>query len=231
MYAMLGQNGQSKTLYWRKDDGAKNVQNQIISRAATWHVGNILSGLAPPPGAPREHIAYKTGTSYGHRDAWAIGYDGRHVAGVWIGRPDGTPVPGAFGGDLAAPILFEAFGRLKPMPDPLSPPPPETLILSTAELPQPLQRFSGRNAVFSAAEDAPKLVFPPQGTRLPLETDQLAVKLRDGTPPFTWLANGVPVITQTHRREATVGGILPGYSTLTVIDAEGRADRVTVWID
>ncbi len=231
LYAMLGQTGQERPLHWRKDTPQPEIRPQVISRVAAWQVGDILADLTPPPGATRGRIAYKTGTSYGHRDAWAIGFDGAHVAGVWIGRPDGTPVPGAFGGELAAPILFEAFARLSSTPEPLPPPPPETLILSTAELPQPLRRFLGRSAVFEAAEDAPKLIFPPSGARLPLDTDELAVKLRDGTPPFTWLANGVPVLTRTHRREATLDGVLPGYSTFTVIDAEGRADRVTVWID
>ena len=71
--------------------------------------------------APWNRLAYKTGTSYGHRDAWALGFDGRHAIGVWMGRPDGTPVPGAFGADTAAPVPFEAFQRWKPSLDPLPP--------------------------------------------------------------------------------------------------------------
>ncbi|MEO0773284.1 MAG: penicillin-binding protein 1C [Pseudomonadota bacterium] len=230
LYAMMAQGGTARDMRWRMDvdpgDG-----NRVISRRAAWQVGDILASLAPPPGAPRGRIAYKTGTSYGHRDAWALGFDGTHVAGVWIGRADGTPVPGAFGGELAAPILFEAFGRVKSIPDPLPAPPPDTLILSTAELPQPLRRFTGRNAVFEASEDAPKLIFPRAGSRVPLDHGVMPVKLRDGTPPFTWLADGVPVITGMHRRESTIDNMQKGYSTVTVIDAEGRADRVTVWID
>ena len=190
-------------------------------------MGHILSSIAPPAGAPARRLAYKTGTSYGHRDAWAIGYDGRHVAGVWIGRPDGTPVPGAFGADLAAPILFEAFQRLKQDTDQLPPPPPETLMLSTAELPQPLQRFTGRDAPFSAAADAPKLIFPPDGAVLEVDMG-LPAKVRDGTPPFTWLANGAPVLTRAHRREVILPVADGGFSRLTVIDAEGRSARVEI---
>lgn len=226
LYAMFGQGGRAKELHWRMGE-APDRRDHVISRAAAWHVGDILAGLAPPRG----RLAYKTGTSYGHRDAWAVGYDGTHVAGVWIGRADGTPVPGAFGGDIAAPILFEVFGRVKSAPDALPPPPPETLLLSTSQLPQPLRRFTGRDAVFEAPPEAPKLIFPRSGSRLPIESGTLPVKLRDGTPPFTWLANGVPVVTNTHRRDAVVDGVEKGYSTLTVIDAEGRADRVTVWIE
>ena len=231
LYAMLANGGVAQPLHWRAGEAKQATSSRILGRAAAWQVGDILAGLAPPPGAPRGRIAYKTGTSYGYRDAWALGFDGAHVAGVWIGRPDGTPVPGAFGGDLAAPILFEAFQRLKPAADPLPPPPPETLILSTAKLPQPLRRFAGRDAVFTAAEDAPKLVFPPQGARLPVEGGVLPVKLRDGTPPFTWMADGTPVLTGVRRREAVIEGLSRGYSTLSVIDGEGRADRVMIWID
>ncbi len=230
LYAMLARGGQARSLYWNSDRQEDNVQRQIVSRSAAWQVADILAGLTPPNGVSAGRIAYKTGTSYGHRDAWAIGFDGAHVAGVWIGRADGTPVPGAFGGDLAAPILFEAFQRLKPEVDPLPAPPPETLIVSTAELPQPLRRFTGRDAVFQAAPDAPKLIFPPDGARLSA-SEGIPVKVRDGKPPFTWLADGSPILTGVHRRETALTGISEGFSKISVIDAAGRSARVTVRID
>jgi len=230
LYAMLGQGGEARVLQWRKD-AEQAEASRVLNRSATWHIGDILAGLSPPAGAPARRLAYKTGTSYGHRDTWAIGYDGRHVAGVWIGRPDGTPVPGAFGGDLAAPVLFEAFQRLKPEADPLPPPPPETLMLATAQLPQPLRRFIGRNAVFRAAPDAPKLTFPPNGATLAQLDGVVPVKVRDGTPPFSWLANGQLIEAGVYRRETTLPNLGRGFSQLSVIDAEGRASRVTVQIE
>ena len=207
------------------------MPTRILSTSAAWQVGDILSGLAPPPNAPSRALAYKTGTSYGHRDAWALGYDGAHVAGVWIGRPDGTPVPGAFGGDLAAPILFEAFQRLKPQPDPLPPPPPETLIVSTAELPQPLRRFTGRNAVFAKDRGAPELIFPPDGARLASAAPGLPVKVRGGTPPYTWMANGQPLLTGVRVPQASITGLGAGFSQISVIDALGRSARVNIRLD
>ncbi len=183
--------------------------------------------MPPPPNAPANRLAYKTGTSYGHRDAWAIGFDGRHVAGVWLGRADGASVPGAFGGDLAAPILFETFARVKPALDPLPPPPPATLILPNARLPQPLQRFRPRGAVFAAAPDGPEIAFPPDGAEV--ETpDRLALKVRGGKPPFTWLANGTPLILATRSRENTLTAPGEGYLTLSVIDGNGRSATSTV---
>ena len=117
LYAAIARGGVALPLTHRIT-GERPEGQRVLSAASAWQVGDILAGLAPPPGAPENRLAYKTGTSYGHRDAWAIGFDGRHVIGVWMGRPDGTPVPGAFGADLAAPVLFQAFARLKRNLDP-----------------------------------------------------------------------------------------------------------------
>ncbi|MEB8389113.1 penicillin-binding protein 1C [Rhodobacteraceae bacterium KMM 6894] len=231
LYGVLARGGEARSLHWRQGAATTATPQRLISPVAAWQVGDILSGLAPPPGAPRRALAYKTGTSYGHRDAWALGYDGAHVAGVWIGRPDGTPVPGAFGGDLAAPILFEAFQRLKSQTDPLPAAPPETLIVATADLPQPLRRFTQRDAVFQADPGAPQVVFPPDGTRLAAPETGVPIKLRGGTPPFTLLANGMPVVTGLRTWQADVPGLGAGFSHLAVIDALGRTAKITVRLD
>lgn len=229
LYAILARSGEAVPLRWRQ--GASGAPTRILGRVAAWQVGDILSGLAPPPNAPARALAYKTGTSYGHRDAWALGWDGAHVAGVWIGRPDGTPVPGAFGGDIAAPILFEAFQRLKPRFDPLPPPPPQTLTVGTAELPLPLQRFAARRAAPGTDHDAPMVIFPPDGARMADMPGGLPVKVRGGTPPYTWMANGTPLLTGLRTREAQLADLGPGFSRIAVIDAAGRSAHVTVRLD
>ncbi|MEX0317762.1 MAG: penicillin-binding protein 1C [Ruegeria sp.] len=230
LYAAQAQGGQGPLLRHGLTD-PKELTAPVMSDVAAWQVGNILAGLTPPPGAPAGVLAYKTGTSYGHRDVWAVGYDGRHVIGVWLGRADGTPVPGAFGGDLAAPLLFEAFGRLKPGFDPLPPPPPSTLIVGAADLPQPLQRFRPRSAAFETQADAPQLLFPPDGARLATDGGALTVKLRGGSGPFSLLADGQPMATGIRQREFQVPNPGRGYASLVVIDARGRSDRVTVEIE
>ncbi len=200
---------------------------RLFRPEAAWLTADILAGLPPPPNAPADRLAYKTGTSYGHRDAWAVGFDGRHVVGVWMGRADGASVPGAFGGDLAAPVLFETFARLGPTLEPLPSPPPATLILSNARLPQPLQRFRPRDALFAAAPDGPEVAFPPDGAEVET-TGALVVKVRGGTPPFTWLANGTPVSVAGRAREAALPTPSKGYLTLSVIDAKGRSATSSV---
>ena len=230
LYAALANGGQSRRL--RLQHGIETAgQPRLISPEAAWQLGHILSGLTPPAGAPSGVLAYKTGTSYGHRDAWAIGYDGTHTIGVWMGRPDGTPVPGAFGGDLAAPVLFEAFGLLKPGFDRLPPPPPATLIVSSADLPQPLRRFRSDSGPADTRNDDVAVAFPPDGARLANDAAPVTVKIRGGTAPFSVLANGQPVVTGAFLREFPVANPGNGYSTLVVVDRNGKSDRVTVRLD
>ena len=228
LYAGLANGGQARPLAWLRTD-VGSVPTRLTSRAAAWQVSHILAGMPPPANAPNARLAYKTGTSYGHRDAWAIGFDGQHVAGVWMGRPDGSPVPGAFGGDLAAPVLFEVFQRLKPALSPLPPPPPETLLEGSA-LPQNLQRFRSRLAPFDV-EGAPELAFPPDGARIALEAGGLSVKLREGQPPFAVLADGHPLRLGERRREFELTGLSKGFLRLSVIDSEGRAVRASVELE
>lgn len=232
VYAGIAQGGVARPLHWEQGGGPA-PSPPVMSRAAAWHVGHILAGIAPPAGTGAEvgRIAYKTGTSYGHRDAWAVGFDGRHVIGVWLGRPDGTPVPGAFGGDLAAPVLFEAFGRLGMPLTPLPAPPPETLILSTASLPLPLQRFRGREAAFAGARDAPIVRFPPQGAVLAGGGDGVPLKIQSGRLPLTVLVDGAPFRTELRRRDVMLPVALDGFTQIKVIDAAGRAASVGFRID
>ena len=71
----------------------------------------------------RRGIAWKTGTSFGFRDAWSVGVSDRHTIGVWVGRPDGTPNPGFFGANVAAPLLIDLFNALDAgPPTPRTPP-------------------------------------------------------------------------------------------------------------
>lgn len=230
LYAGLAQGGTGPILHTNQN-APQQMAGRLVSDVSAWQVGNILTGLTPPPGAPIGVLAYKTGTSYGHRDAWAIGFDGRHVIGVWMGRADGTPVPGAFGGGLAAPVLFEAFGRLKPDFEPMPPPPPATLILSAAELPLPLQRFRPRGAVFAGPANAPRLIFPPSGAQLLVFGGEVTLKLRGGEAPFTVLANGSPIASGLHQREFEIPYPGKGFSTLVVVDGAGLSDRVTIRVD
>lgn len=232
LYAGIARGGQARPLTITAADSASGGA-RIMSDVAAWQVTHILSNITPPKGAAARagEIAYKTGTSYGHRDAWAIGFDGRHVVGIWLGRPDGTPVPGAFGGDLAAPILFEAFGRIGPKPVLLRSPPPDTLIAGTARLPQHLRVFRSRTAAFAPDPQRPQVRFPPDGAVLRSSEDGVPLKFEAGTLPLTVLINGAPVMTTLRRREAVVHPETKGFARIAVMDAKGRSDSVLIRLD
>ncbi len=92
-------------------------ERYLMSQGAAWIISQILSH--PMPGfegvnrlAGHTPMAWKTGTSYGFRDAWAIGIMGEYVAGVWVGRPDGSPSVGQYGASTAIPLLRRVFDSL-----------------------------------------------------------------------------------------------------------------------
>ncbi len=205
---------------------------RLMSPVAAWYVGNILIGAPPPDNAPPGRIAFKTGTSYGYRDAWAVGFDGRMTIGVWVGRPDGTPVPGIVGRATAAPILFDAFARTGHTPVPLASAPEGVVFASTTRLPPPLRHFTP-NAVLGETSGAPRIMFPPNGARLELggprnDPDPVALKIAGGRRPLTVMVNGVPLPADRGRQTLFFRPDGPGFARLTVMDARGLSDSVMV---
>ncbi|MEJ1118227.1 penicillin-binding protein 1C [Phyllobacterium sp. CCNWLW109] len=212
----------------------------LLEPVAAWHIADILSGVMPPLGAGQRGIAYKTGTSYGYRDAWSVGFDGAYVLGVWVGRPDNGAVPGITGFASAAPILFEGFAKSGIAITPLARAPAGAARIAQAELPISQRRFSMTPSgllASSTREPAPQIIYPPEGARVDLGAKQggqinpLILKLQGGRAPFRWLANGKPLPDMSRRRvnQWTPDG--GGYSTLTVVDSMGRAATVRVFID
>lgn len=208
----------------------------VLDPVASWYVSNILAGVPPPLNGSPGRIAYKTGTSYGYRDAWAIGYDGKTVIGIWVGRADGAPVPGISGITAAAPILFEAFDRLGTPAAPLRPAPPGVLYASNSQLPLPLRRFRHPDDDKVARDAAPEIAFPADGVDVDLgltagSERPLVVKIRNGVAPFTFFANGAPFAQSNFARQNSWKPDGPGYVTLSVVDAEGRSDAVNVFLN
>jgi penicillin-binding protein 1C len=197
-------------------------------------VAAALLKSPPPEAALGGRLAFKTGTSYGYRDAWAVGFDGRRVVAVWAGRPDGASSAGLVGRDAAAPILFDAFARLGDGLAPL-PPAPDAATLPLAELPAPLKRFHPAGAppaVFGAADEIPLTVaFPPDGARVELgQGATLALKAAGGSPPFRWLVDGRPLPPE-RRRETLWTASGPGFARVTVTDAAGQTASANVRVE
>jgi penicillin-binding protein 1C len=216
------------------DASGAAAPRRLLDPVAAWYVGNVLLGTPPPDNAVGGRIAYKTGTSYGYRDAWAIGFDGKRTIGVWVGRPDGAPVPGLVGRVAAAPILFDAFARTGALPAPLASAPPGTLTAATGKLPPPQQRFRPGRLPGEGSDPPLRIMFPPDGARLELANDRdgkpdpIALKVSGGTGPLTVLVNGLPLRAEGGRRTLFFAPEGPGFVRLTVMDAKGVSDSVVV---
>jgi penicillin-binding protein 1C len=208
---------------------------RLMEPVAAWYVGNVLLGTPPPENGASGRIAFKTGTSYGYRDAWSIGFDGRHTIGVWVGRADGAPVPGLVGRSAAAPILFDAFARMGTPPAALPRPPKGVLVTSSAKLPPPLTRFQPGRLAGATAQASLHILFPPDGARLDLPTpdgkpDPVPLKVTGAVAPLTVLVNGVPAPAQ-QRGALFFKPAGPGFSRVTVLDSSGAADSVVVRVE
>ena len=235
LYAGLARLGTTVPLTERVANGVEAPSGRrLLDPVAAWYVGSILLGTPPPENAAGGRIAFKTGTSYGYRDAWAVGFDGRHTIGVWVGRPDGAPVPGLLGRVAAAPILFDAFARTGKLPAPLPRAPNGTLVAATAKLPPPLQRFRPGALAGESAEPQLRIMFPPNGARLELASDgsgkldPIALKVTGGAGALTVLVNGLPVPASRGRRALLFEPEGPGFVRLTVMDGRGAIDSVVV---
>ncbi|MFL6806959.1 MAG: penicillin-binding protein 1C [Xanthobacteraceae bacterium] len=236
LYVGLARLGTTVPLLERRDaDAGATTPQRLLDPVAAWYVGNTLLGTPPPMNAAAGRIAFKTGTSYGYRDAWSVGFDGKLTIGVWVGRPDGAPFPGLIGRAAAAPILFDAFTRVGRPVAPLAHAPNGTIFAATAKLPPPLQRFRP-GALPTSGPEPLRIVFPPNGSRLELvnssdlKPDPVALKVQGGVEPLTVLVNGVPFRSPAGRRTVFFDPDGPGFVRLTVMDARGVADSIVLRI-
>lgn len=238
LYAALGDGGQVRPLVWQPG-AAPAPATRLLTAPSAAAVLDILSEAPRPPGialAADAQVdggrpAFKTGTSYGFRDAWAVGLTPRWTVGVWVGRPDGTPRPGAYGLSAAAPLLLRALDLL---------PPGETAWPTPsgrqrrASVPAALNRFAPSDAVRGAADrarrEALRIQFPPTGSALvaPRRADgslaPVPLFAAGGIPPYRWYVNDAPLPASDPQLQPD--GL--GFFQLRVIDAEGGSAEASI---
>lgn len=218
-------------------DAEPTAGSRLLEKAPAWQIADVLNGTPPPKNARGGGIAYKTGTSYGYRDAWAVGFDGRYVVAVWVGRPDSAPVPGLTGRTAAAPLLFDTFTRISPALTPLPGPPPGALIAATGDLPAPLRHFRNPRAPDLTPGRTPLAIsYPPNGATIALEAPDgsrqpLSVKVDGGPERLVWLVDGRPIPVAPYRRQASIPLERSGPVRITVLDQDGASDSVTVFVE
>ena len=190
----------------------------LLTRDGARAVIDMLADAPPPAGlsvlSPRR-IAYKTGTSFGFRDAWAFGSLPGVTAGIWVGRPDGTPRPGAFARGTAAPLLFHVFDLL---PDQPGWPVPAATAADGPLAPGLRHLHLREDRDFTP--NLPRIVFPPAGAGLELHGGQaLALEAAGGTPPYRWIVNGVPLPAPKLGSPPSWQPDGAGFAHLTVTDS------------
>lgn len=176
-YAALNRGGLSGRVRYTAQDPSSD--RRLLSPGAAWIIREILEAH-PRPGygggvldtGSRPRVAWKTGTSYGFRDAWALGATRRYTVGVWVGRPDGTPLPGQYGAVTALPLMFEVIDSLPRGPGDAGP------------TPRP-------------AEVAEHAICWPLGTQVEAEAPQLCQRRRDA---WTLGGNVPPTLAERDAR-------------------------------
>lgn len=128
-FSAFANGGLSQPLQFLLDQPTQEQGRFFFSPQAAWVVQHMLSGVSRPGSlrtvnaiAEQRKLAWKTGTSYGFRDSWAIGVDNDYTVGVWVGRPDGTPNPGASGRANAGPLLHAIVDHLPHARQPIQQP-------------------------------------------------------------------------------------------------------------
>ncbi|MDE3177966.1 MAG: penicillin-binding protein 1C [Pseudomonadota bacterium] len=236
LYAGLARGGEAPALRERRDADAPLIEaRRVTDPVAAYYVEDILRGAPPPANALAGRIAFKTGTSYGFRDALAIGFDKQTTIAVWVGRPDNGPTPGLIGRETAAPILFDAFARLGRAIERPRAPRGVLKVATSAELPPPLRhlRKDAPKTIAATERAALKIAFPPDGARVDLEGAKQALRLKalGGQLPLAWFVNGAAVAQGDFRRGCAWKPDGAGFARVTVIDARGATDSAWVRIE
>lgn len=237
LYAALGDGGLARPLIWDADaisnrpSDTRFGQNVMRAESAA-EILAILRDTPAPEGRMPGHltanapqIAFKTGTSYGYRDAWAAGVSGDYAIIVWVGRADGAPRPGQTGRKAALPLLFTLADRAAHHLGETD----SSLPRLSDEMPD---RASGALEQFSATDTPPEILFPPAKS-------ELWAGRSDGKParpfvfsgrgegPLHWYVDGTPIAPDPGGLPAWQPGA-SGFYRVSVVDAAGRSAAVQV---
>lgn len=244
LYTGIADGGTAQPLRYLKD-APEGARHRLFGPVAAYYLREILAGVSLPDGwamgqglSRARTIAFKTGTSYGFRDAWSAGFSNDYTIAVWVGRADGAPRVDSVGREAAAPILLKTFGLLPRdrNPDP-APPAGAILATSTQSLPPGLRVFTRQLQQAAAPVPSnvppPAISFPPNGATVPLppanaKDRDIQLRADGGVGPLTWLVNGQLVGSFDRFQPVMVAPPGEGFARVVVVDARGRSDAAEV---
>jgi penicillin-binding protein 1C len=237
LYASFANNGVVRPLKLLVAD-AGTERKRVLDRDAAWALTDILADAPPPSGFGQRHaadggrrIAYKTGTSFGYRDAWAVGFDRDHTVGIWVGRSDAAPNPGAMGVTTAAPLLHRVFDLLPTPRADVAGSSQGSVFANRVNIPARLQRLAG--AAGQRQAHTLRIVFPRRGSVVAAEKDgdgtQFVPLVADGgNPPYFWFVDGASLPDGDPKIRWYPKGA--GHVSATLMDSEGETSTVEFWI-
>ncbi len=230
LYAALAEGGEVRPLAWVADEEASTVAPySLFSEATAKRVSAILAdapslaGRAPAKLAQSAtRVAFKTGTSYGYRDAWAAGHGGGYTVVAWVGHADGAARSGATGRKAAAPLLFEAFDMLERNGERL----PDTIEVIDDQPTGPLLARLDR----PRREAPPEITFPRSGVEVFQSSAErgFALAARGGAAGYRWYVNGERLMRDETSGRAVWRPTDPGFYDVAVVDREGRMAKSKV---
>lgn len=212
LYAALAHEGTLIPLQYIKAPSNKEA-HYLFSPWAARQVTDILAQ------GQQRRISVKTGTSYGHRDALAIGYDSQYVVGVWIGAPDGSPLPGTTGTSHAVPLLNNVFKAL-----------PVTHLALAPEKPLTFQLRKQQLKRAELYKEKPALMFPVHESVVEFSQKAIPLSVSGGKRPYMWLIDDELVVSQHWQQNYFWTPPKPGYYRLVVVDANGQRDGANIEI-
>ena len=220
LYAALGDGGVAKPLAWTAADAAATPAlpgRRLVRADAAEKVLAILRESPPPADRPPPQLsegapplAFKTGTSYGFRDAVAAGVGDGYTVVVWTGRPDGGARQGMSGRAAALPLLFQVYDLLAPagsQPRPLAPAKPPKALITIED-----------------AKPRPRMIFPPDGSRVVVErfgTQSRGLTLAATGEALRWYVDGAPLPWAGLTGAPVWRPPSPGFYRITAVDGRG----------
>ena len=224
-YVTLANGGSSKNLTILKETKQHNLN--LVSAKSAKIVTAILRQL-PPPDNYRDRankIAYKTGTSYGYRDFWSMGYSKNYTIGVWIGRANNQPVVKASAREIATPIMFEAFSltdAIKGL---------KQWSWSSNFIKNPVPKVLKYFDKELKSQDKLKFLYPKKGARYQSASCHkvtVEVAIDNGKEPYFFYIDNKPKATNNKKLNLKLG---VGAHIITVLDSSGESITRDIWVD
>ena len=224
-YVAIANGGSCKKLIVLKETKQSNVS--LIKSKNAKQVTAILRQL-PPPDSYRDStdkIAYKTGTSYGYRDFWSMGYSKNYTIGVWVGKANNKPVVKISAREIATPIMFEAFSLTDAIKGLQQWSWSSNFIKNKA--PKVLKYFDKE----LKSQDKLKFLYPKKGARYQSAScHKVTVKIAidNGKEPYFFYIDNKPKPTNLKKLNLKLG---VGAHTITVLDSSGESISKDIWVD